>query len=449
MKEIDLFKSAFDAVVHCNSSEFIFNFKECGLPDFVTVDDFGQVHFYKDAKANLFLLAQRLHKKIDLTERSIELEDFNGVLRISIAECVALFFKNSCNQAEIIYEDYFELLKNKITNKVEGKKIKLVHHFLANSTPFVGEVSFKVGPVTLSGLGHWMRVNKFQNDEINKLFLMEVNSFGKLNNDLNDVEPWVVNFVSKWKDAKTVVSVDISGRGGKISRRISLAIAQVALDSVSLLLGEENGFYRNILKEDFSYNTDYLSIVSHEGFLFLAEYGLTKSFSILPQNKYFDFINSNEDFITSLDCVLSNLILDRSGQLSKISHRWVTALNWFAQGCRETDDSIAITKLATSLDILANSGNSSGTLNVISHVLKMDKDDIFDKKNKLTLGRFFLDFYSEGRSKFVHGAFADRFERYDVIRGKAFIMARLVLIKSLFLIKNYDGKDHDKGFKFL
>lgn len=449
MKEIEIFKSTFDAVVFCNSSEFIFDLKTCGLPDFVTVEDFGQIHFYREAKINVLKLSERLHKKIDLTERSIEIEDFNSVVRVSIAECIALFFQKHCNINEINYDDYFNLLKKKVFNKVESKKIKLIHHFLADSSAFIGDISFKVGPVTLSGFSYWMRSNKFEKDWYNKLLMTEIDSLSKSNINSNDLEPGIDKFIEKFKDARTVVSVEISDRGGRISRRIALAVAQVALDSISLLLGEAKGFYQNILKEDFSYNSDYLSIVSHDGFLYVSEYGLTKTFPIFAPDKYFHFISGNENFKESIEFVLNDLILDRNGQLKKISHRWVSALNWFAQGCREVDDSIAITKLATSLDVLANSGKSSGTLNVISHVLGLNVSDIFDFKNNLTLERYFLDFYSDGRSKFVHGEFADRFERYEGIRNKAFLLARLVLIKSLFLMKKYEGIDHDKGFKFL
>ncbi len=132
----------------------------------------------------------------------------------------------------------------------------------------------------------------------------------------------------------------------------------------------------------------------------------------------------------------------------KLALRWLTALGWFGDGCREPSDAVAVTKLATSLDILACSGGSAFEIHqMLAHLLKIPDQAIVTAWPEKTLKKLVADIYNSGRSKILHGAHTDPMRSFSVDRHHASALARRALRTAVLRWVRYEGPDDDTAFR--
>jgi len=126
--------------------------------------------------------------------------------------------------------------------------------------------------------------------------------------------------------------------------------------------------------------------------------------------------------------------------------RWATALEWYAEGCRETSTSIALTKLAAALDILARGGGDYGITQMLANLLGCaDTDSVF-KGVPDTLKQIVEAIYNGGRSQLLHGTKVDRRVAFDDELNQALALGHLALSSRLGRLATYSGPDDDKAF---
>ncbi|HXS18062.1 MAG TPA: hypothetical protein VN764_12785, partial [Polyangiaceae bacterium] len=134
----------------------------------------------------------------------------------------------------------------------------------------------------------------------------------------------------------------------------------------------------------------------------------------------------------------------------QLAQRWLTALDWFADGNREQADSIALVKLGTSLDVLANGGRHQGILRMASHILRMEPSAlVVEGEQLLTLDQLVAVIYNDGRSQILHGNHYDRLKSFATQREQARQLASVVLVESILALHRYEGEDFNGSFEAL
>ena len=131
-----------------------------------------------------------------------------------------------------------------------------------------------------------------------------------------------------------------------------------------------------------------------------------------------------------------------------LSKRWTTALDWMAEGSREKNDAVALTKIASSLDVLSCGGKYGGILRMLMHLTGWKETDVITTaSNPQTLGQVVKDVYDNGRSQILHGTHFDRLKSFATQRGLADFLARIALIESASRLATFSGNDGDKEFR--
>jgi hypothetical protein len=129
-------------------------------------------------------------------------------------------------------------------------------------------------------------------------------------------------------------------------------------------------------------------------------------------------------------------------------NRWATALDWFAEGSREKNDAIAVAKIATALDVLACVGKFGGILSMLENLFSItDNTQVIGGESPKTLRQLVKKIYDDGRSKILHGSYANRLESYAELRVPAEYVTRIALLESVIRLKSYNGDDKNTAFR--
>jgi hypothetical protein len=137
-------------------------------------------------------------------------------------------------------------------------------------------------------------------------------------------------------------------------------------------------------------------------------------------------------------------IRHRAPELAK---RWAFALSWFGDGCREPHDAVAVTKLATSLDILSCGGKNAGIRAMLSHLSGRSPETVIVTSPERTLQQVVKLVYEAGRSQVLHGTHFDPMKSFIEIRGYAASLARLALRECVIRLTKYSGPDDSTVFR--
>ena len=190
------------------------------------------------------------------------------------------------------------------------------------------------------------------------------------------------------------------------------------------------------------------SIIEVGGYLNLPGWSLGPNMPILDMADIRDHIAKNDQYILAVGTFLINEIDPSSSKYSNLSKRWLTALNWLAEGCREVSDSVAIAKIATSLDVLSCGGKSNGILKMLTNLLDISSDYVvISTPNPRTLKNVVYEVYEEGRSQILHGNKFDRLEQFGRLRDYAFYLTSRALAEAAMRLIGYDGHAGDKVFQ--
>ena len=127
-----------------------------------------------------------------------------------------------------------------------------------------------------------------------------------------------------------------------------------------------------------------------------------------------------------------NYVIDPTGNVArpKLMNALAQALLWFHEGCREIVTLMATVKYSATLDALACGGKSGGIKRLINARLGIqDSDQI--RPNGPTLKNAVEEFYSEGRSRTIHGTNEKLGQDWSATRGLAGQFACLCLLECI------------------
>ena len=372
---------------------------------------------------------------------------------------VANYVTSSDFNIEIIEENR-KTLRDCIERKFEDiENTTITHHFPASTLGFNTESPLSLGVVHIRTIEQWLDSVDFSPDlfswynknATDTNWKKEVTECLKNNLDIDQLSNVAHAVYRTVKETNSIISVEISGYEPQLSKKFAKQICKVALDMVSLALGDQRVFYNNILQLERLPSLGYGEFTEKNGYLDLPSSGLSKVF--LPgmdaeQYKHVDRLISG--MMHSYTFIINGLVHPSTVPCPNLVSKWVFALNWYAEGMRESNDAIAVAKLASCLDTLSSSGKLHGIKQVLRNVYECgDEHILFGEKelNPITIHTFVKRFYDDGRSRILHGTLESMLESFEADRNRLAQIARWVLLELANRLCVYKGEDTDKAFR--
>jgi len=264
---------------------------------------------------------------------------------------------------------------------------------------------------------------------------------------------WMIESVfSAIEKTPAMIKITVKGFERDYSYKLANIIAKTTLDSISLLFNKDV-FYQQILLSERIVPVMTHGIIETDGNLWLPSSSLSSRIhSISPKDANISLQTSdNKIIIQAISKILFALQNPKTAKYPKLSSRWATALDWYAEGIREQNDAIALTKIASSLDVLSNGGKYNGILDMLKTIYDISENDIIlkDIKKETSLKEFVKEIYDYGRSQILHGTHYERLKSFKRQREQASVITRTVLFSCLFLLDDYAEEDLESGFREL
>jgi len=426
------------------------------LPIFSTSENGNMVFFTKASLAFIRKIAKVFFNGNPDILAVTELENFQKILRQVVTNLYAdsqlsIDSEDNCNES-------VKKLKQKSTEVVEELKNEFVHYFPAWTISLMNDGPFEFGPVTIMTRKQWIDsvslpealLERYLNKPSeNKLWKSSIQMAldteplpERANGDLAD------DFYKTIKDAPALLKVKVIGYEKDLSRKVGQLVCKSSLDAISLLLGRPDLFSTQNLQIERVLPLSIYTLVETEGNLWLPGFSLSSRFSKINYAVAIDVIKQNSEIIKAFEKILSSLIDTSNTNQPELCKRWTTALDWYAEGCREQNSAIAVAKIGTSLDVLSCGGKNVGILNMVSHLIKLNENDIIVKGDlSWSLKKLIKEIYDNGRSQILHGTHFDRLKSFEELKNLAIQITRIILIECALRLDKYTGADDDKAFR--
>lgn len=430
--------------------------KEQGLPCFVTDDTHGyQIKFTPKANDYLGKLATVIFENRDKHLPKIELGSYIKVMQQVVVNMFAVgdFDEKYMAGDKLV----IKALKQQIDQVISESVKSFTHYFPAWTLGVESEASYQLGPVQFISRENWIDTVDFpQSAKDDYLGEIEANNnWKKLLKDAlsstsqqKEILGLASDVYHAVKDCPALIKVTVNGFERDYSRKLARIVAKSALDSLSLLLGGRSSFLRQAIHEERLGPTRTHRLIETNGNLWHPGSRLSDRVNIISKPRLEEGMTTIESLIPPIAFVLDGLLSPEQHSYPKLVMRWATGLDWYAEACRESSDSVAIAKLGTSLDVLSNGGKYVGISGMVSRLLGANGTDIFVKGDKpKTLDQLIKQIYDDGRSKVLHGTYYDRLKSLESERELAEELARSALISAALCLFEYKGDDDDKAFR--
>lgn len=353
-----------------------------------------------------------------------------------------------------------KLIRSELERLIENVKTEHIHFIAAKTINLEKSGKIVIGPVTIYSIDDWLEIVDFSpwakdnygNKEDNYHWKESLKC--KLNDNSHNIKGFAKEIYDVLEGANAVVKVAVRGFEQDLSKKMSKILAKTALDMISLYLGGEKGFFQQvILDERVGPNVTY-TLMEFDGYLGGPGTSLEKNIHpiFFEENEHLEFRNALNDFIPNFEYVLDGFTSKEKCKYPNLAHKWIYALIWYAEGIRESNDAIAVAKLASCLDTLSNGSKYAGIKKLLSNMLGLkDENFIFkgEPSQSITLHDFVKKFYEDGRSRILHGTIEDMLESFVLDKKRLINCARLVLLESLSRLNHYEGEDTGKAFQLM
>lgn len=452
MKQKDLFNELVLEIIKCNFHEEMDFQNDFG--GMQTSDNGHNIFFTKKAATFIHTFSQVFYDNFRKKDK-VDFQVFDRVVTKQIANYIS---STDFNIEQV--EENRKSLQDRVEKEFEDvEDLIITHHFPASTLGFNTESPLSLGVVHIRTIEQWLDSVDFSPDlfswynknATDTNWKKEVTECLKNNLDIDQLSNVAHAVYRTVKETNSIISVEISGYEPQLSKKFAKQICKVALDMVSLALGDQRVFYNNILQLERLPSLGYGEFTEKNGYLDLPSSGLSKVF--LPgmdaeQYKHVDRLISG--VMHSYTFIINGLVHPSTVHCPNLISKWVFALNWYAEGMRESNDAIAVAKLASCLDTLSSSGKLAGIKQVLCNVYECEDDHIlFGEKelNPVTIHTFVKRFYDDGRSRVLHGTLESMLESFEVDRNRLAITARWVLLDLANRLCFYKGEDTDKAFR--
>lgn len=422
------------------------------MPNFVVTRAGVERHFTKTAQKGVHALASRLFEDREAYRDAMRVLQFTQLVRTCIADLHAdgLFASTPAEgRAQV------KLLEREIGERLQGMKLPFTHEFPATTLGLEAQGPYQVGPANIKSVSTWLEtVTLSERDYKRHCIDPQSNWKSELltilqgsNRDARPEAPaHLRTFVEALHGCSAVVSVAVSGLEQTYSREVARMVARTALDGVNLLAGQgRRTFGQQALSDERLQPLRLPSIV-----VFDREHWLAWSWSDratpVAQAGLRERVFETGNLFASLCGVVACLHDRCSHPHPQLAMRWAAALEWYAEGCRETSTSVAVTKLAAALDVLTCGRMANGITRMLGHLLgRAASDPVFEGVPD-SLAQIVQGFYGDGRSQLLHGNQVDRRIAFEAERGQAQALGAHALVTLLERLATYQGPDTESAF---
>ena len=418
------------------------------LPDFVTAANGEQRNYHLSSRKLLAPLTVLIYEQHATYNKRTDLRQFAALIRQAVANLHAA-------DAFAGHTNPLPFLLAELTLQVDRAAKVFTHSFPAWTCGVERTGEWVFGPVTFMTWPQWLTHVDFS-DEAKVHFLTEPEANVRWKQLLLDViaDPKLPDppglageVIDAVRTCPAVLRVEVCGLERHLSRKLGELVCKAALDSVSVLLGQRQSFMQQALQVERLLPIGISTLTESDGHLWHAGHALTDRMPSLARDKRTcEFL---EDHSTELGAMAHAVggLLDPAHPHPQLASRWATALDWYAEGQRERNDAIALAKIGTCLDVLANGGKLAGILKLLTNLLDVPDDAGFTRgTKKTTLRTVAKDIYNSGRSQILHGTRHDRMESFESDRGSATFLARLALLHGALRLQTYSGPDEAESF---
>jgi hypothetical protein len=425
------------------------------LPNFVTAHNGHQRHFTDAAEGTLHLLANTLHGNDKKISAIIGIKEFSGLLKQSIADLHADGELSVAQAAEVV--DARKRLEVDIQRNLANMPVEFTHYFPAWTLGMEADHPFTLGPVTIMTREHWLDTVNFSPGAIaNFLSSPSVNAIWKdsvkqalkplaKNVELEGLAKPIFSAIYRYP---SILKITINGYERNLSRKIAEIVCKSALDGISLLFGVRELFFQQTL------NTERLPPVISKvlfetnGYLWLPGTTVAPVIRHLDYQSVSDHLSKNGAPLAALARILTALVDPSASPHPNLARRWSTALDWMAEGNRESNSAVALAKIATSLDVLSCGGKFSGILEMLVHLTNVSPSTVVVKgPPPSTLKTIVKNIYDSGRSQILHGTHFDRLKSFELWKSHAASLASEALIETAVRLSKFTGLEQDKTFR--
>lgn len=428
------------------------NFEDFGF-NFMTSKNGIQCGFTPKSLKLFYQLSEIIHAN-NKEFKTIELDNFIKIVK----QCTIDFYtENKLNDFSKNHIDIIREFKQYIKNETKNQMTTYTHYIPVHTLGFEKIKTLELGNVSIMSIETWIDSISITGRECLESFDWKQYLKDRLNNNTPEIpkEPcnWMIESVfNAIEKAPAMVKITIKNFEKDFSYKLANIITKTTLDSISLLFNKDV-FYQQILLSERIIPLTIHGIVETNGNLWLPSSSLSSRIPIISSKQSHEELlkNDNQKFMQNISKILDALENPQEAQYPKLSSRWATALDWYAEGIREQNDAIALTKIASSLDVLSNGGKYSGILDMLKNIFSISEYQIIlqDIQKETTLKEFVKEIYDYGRSQILHGTHYERLKSFKKQREQASIIARTALFGCLFLLDDYTDEDLDSGFREL
>lgn len=428
------------------------------LPNFTTTSS-GAIRYYSEAALKLIqLAASTLLINDRLRQKAVDELVYRNVVRESIAEVHMSLSTDGITWSDEIASEIKAALKAEVAERLDGLTKQFKHYFAASTSGFGRNTIFDLGPVSIMSRELWLqRVDFSPTAKANYLNLPAENGAwkGKI---LSAMQSGVPELEleglagSIWPAINRhgyIVSVTIEGKDRVLSRRLAEIVSRAALDGLSLMFGDIGFFEHQVLCSESRAPGLVYTMLETDGYLWLPGSYAGRERRDLRDDVLKNVCTNNADYIVCLGKILDSVVAPSSATHPLLSQRWATALNWYAEGARESNSAIALAKIGSSLDVLASGGKASGITSMLENLLGCKASSVVVSGEKQrTLSALVSEVYEAGRSQILHGNHIDQLKSFDESKAYALQLARLALMVAVERLICYSGLDeNDKAFR--
>jgi hypothetical protein len=424
------------------------------LPGFVTAYDGQLRYFTKNAEDKLINLCKSMHSnRKDKLE--IEIKEFTSVVRQVIADMHAAGEFGAQGQTIDIQK---RRMKEMVEERIALASKELTHYFPAWTAGLERDEPLNIGPVQILTRSHWIdsvdfpeaaKQTAFNTPEANfrwREFLRESLKNAEHSSQLEGFAKYIYDAV---KDCPSLLRVTIRGYERNFSRKLAKIACKSALDAISLCLSGDARFFQiQAQREERLPPFVSHTLTASDGYLWLPGFSFSDRINDLSEEQLGRARLNLNVLLPALSSILTGLVSPSSHSHPLLANRWLTALDWFGEGNRESNDAIAVAKLSTCLDVLSCGGKSSGIAKTVSNLLRISEDTVITSQpSSMTLRTVVGNIYENGRSQILHGNHVNRLKSFEIERQLAANLARAALLEGACRLEKYSGADESKAFR--
>ncbi len=419
------------------------------FPNFVRADDGFECHFTEISIRCLNNISHLLHSNLDGSAPRIQIPELSKLVRVAVANLYAEGELRSVDNGFVRKSK--RLLTARVLKMLEESAGSFTHFFPVWVGGIEQKGALNFGSVSLVCISEWINSVNFDprlvGEKVDPRWKDVV--IGKADLDSIDAKsvPLVGGIVRAMSYCNAVISVPVVYFEFEYSRKLGRIVGKTLLDTISLLYEDAEIFQMQVISDERLAPLDVAYLSSRDGHLGVSG-GRWKFRHPFGSRRNHDVHMRVFELREAVAKVLEGLLSEKSAKHPRLAARWATALNWFAEGCRESEDAIAIAKIGTCLDVLSCGGRSDGITEMVCNLTGRSRDSIATTgSNPRTLKVLVGRIYEYGRSQVLHGNHVDRLKSFANDRYVAGQLAGHVLREALARLGSYNGSDEDDAFR--